>query len=824
MDALIDCQSGRANMISLLSIFAVIGLIWTSVFFRLSTFFWATLIGFSLLLLIVFDFLPLSASLIFGMLYIAALSFALFTHTRQQLVITPLLRLLEKRMPNISATERDAIEAGDTWWEKELFSGAPRWSNLFNMPAPLLSQEESNFLNHQVEELCAMINDWEIVHIDHNLPQAVWDYLKKQKFFGMIIPKHYGGLGFSAIAHSTVITKIATRSISTAVTTMVPNSLGPAELLLHYGTEEQKNYYLPRLATGLEIPCFALTGPDAGSDAGAIPDTGIICRGVYSGKEVIGIRLSWDKRYITLAPLTTLLGLAFHLYDPEHLLSDKENVGITLCLIPATHPGVEIGHRHYPMHLAFMNGPTRGKEVFIPLEWIIGGEQMAGKGWKMLMESLSIGRSISLPALSTACAKITFRLTGAYSRIRQQFNTPIASFEGIEESLGYIAGFTYLLDATRMLTAGAIDQHINPSIVSAIAKYQMTEISRQVISHAMDIHAGQMIQIGPRNVLANVYTAMPISITVEGANILTRNLIIFGQGAIRCHPYLLKEIELINAKEKNIQALDQTIMAHFRFFLSNFSRTFAYGLSGGCLIFPGAKNKKIKRLKQQLTRMSAALALLADTSLILLGGSLKRRERLSARLGDILSELYLASCVLKYFYDHQQNSEEIDYVCWCVQTCLAKIQIACDALCVNFPLRWVGKLLSWIIFPWGRAYLPPTDQLHKKIVKTMLEPGPLRDRLTEHYYQSRQEDETGFRLEKALKQLAVIDPLLKKLHLAMKSGDIPEHYDFKKRVESVSQAGLLTLEEANMLIQYESLRNEIIKVNEFSFDLTQVLA
>jgi acyl-CoA dehydrogenase len=807
-----------------MGIFIVLGLAWVSAFFRFSVIVWTVVLGVALLFTSIRGYLSLLPMLVFWLLYLAAALFANLTSWRQRRIISPALKQLQKQMPSISATERTAIEAGDTWWEKELFCGRPDWKKLFAIPRPTLSTEEQHFLNNQVEHLCSLINEWRIVNQESNLSPEVWDYLKKEKFFGMVIPKEYGGLGFSALTHSTVVTKIATRSISTAVSTMVPNSLGPAELLLHYGTEEQKSHYLPRLANGTDIPCFALTGTDAGSDAGSITDTGVICRGQFEGRETIGIRLNWDKRYITLAPVATVLGVAFHLYDPEHLMGDNENIGITLCLIPTSHPGVELGNRHYPMYLSFMNGPTRGKDVFIPLDWIIGGASMAGQGWRMLMECLSIGRSISLPALATACGKLSYRVTGAYARVRRQFNTPIATFEGIEEALGYVAGYTYLLEATRMMTAGAIDQKINPSIVSAIAKYHMTEMARQVVSHAMDVHSGQMIQVGPRNLLANVYLAVPISITVEGANILTRNLIIFGQGAIRCHPYILKEVEIISAANPDVKELDQVLMSHIGFFISNLARSFAYGLTGGFFIISHAKDKRIRRLKRQLTRMSAALALLADTSLILLGGSLKRRERISARLGDIMSQLYLASAVLKYFHDNNKPSTDIDYVCWSVQECLYKIQVACDDLLKNFPTSWVGSLLKFIIFPFGRAYQKPNDKLHSTLVASMLAPSEFRDRLTQYCYISDKEDDLGCRLDKAIKQVATIDPVWKKLHKAVQSGAIPSRYDFDARLQKAEELGMLSAEESRMLSEYEALRLEIVKVNEFSFNLETVIA
>ncbi len=759
-----------------------------------------------------------------ALIVLATLLFCFAHNWRQKYIIKPLVAKMRKKLPPISQTEREAINAGNTWWEKELFCGRPEWDKLFAIPKPALSNEEQSFLDNQVEHLCSLLNDWQIIYNDHDLPKTVWAYLKQEKFFGLVIPKQYGGLGFSALAHSTVVTKIATRSISAAVNTMVPNSLGPAELILHYGTDEQKNHYLPRLASGLEIPCFALTAPEAGSDAGAIPDTGIVCRGKYNGKEVLGIRLNWDKRYITLAPIATVLGLAVHLYDPDHLLGENSDVGITLCLIPTSHPGVEIGSRHFPMMLAFMNGPTRGKDVFIPLDWIIGGSNMAGHGWRMLMESLSIGRSISLPALATACGKVAYRYTGAYAKLRYQFNTPLAAFEGIEEALGKIAGYTYILESSRIMTAGAVDLKIRPSIASAIAKYHMTELGRKVIDNAMDIHAGHMIQTGPRNFLANFHLAMPISITVEGANILTRNLIIFGQGAIRCHPYILNEIELISAPEVDIPKLDKVLMSHIGFFIKNLFKNIWYGLTGGLFISANLKNRKVKRLQRQITRMSAALALLADASLILLGGSLKRRERISARLGDIMSQLYLASAVMKRYHDLQQAESEVDSVCWSLQHCLFEIQSAIDELLNNYPRPWIGKILQSLVFPFSTAYYEPSDELSKKIVAPMLSHSAFRDRLTEYCYTGSNDSELMRRLDKALIQQPTIDPIRKKMDTATKNGVFPQKLRAQEKLQAAKQAGIVTAEEANTLAAYDLLNSEIIQVNEFTFNLDKVIA
>lgn len=813
-------SEGQSTMelVNIISIAAILFAAGLAAFYRIKPLIWSIVIGILLFLFTWIHALPTVFCAVAWVLFLISAGFANLDVLRRRYLVGPLLAKLQAQLPTISATEHEAIVAGNTWWEKELFCGRPNWQTLFSYPTPALTDEEQAFLDHQVEHLCAMLNDWEVIKA-HDLPQTVWDYLKKEKFFGMIIPKQYGGRGFSALMHSTVIVKIATRCISAAVTTMVPNSLGPGELLVRYGTDQQKEYYLPRLANGTEIPCFALTAQEAGSDAAAIPDIGIVCKRKVNGQEVLGMRLNFDKRYITLAPVATLLGVAVRLYDPDHLIGEKEYIGITLCLIPTSEQGIKIGHRHFPAYLAFMNGPVRGNDVFVPLDSIIGGRGMAGQGWRMLMECLTIGRSISLPALSTACGKGFYRVTGAYAKVRRQFNSSIAAFEGVGEALGYIAGFAYMLDACRTMTAGAVDQDINPSTVSAIAKYHMTEMMRKVVIHAMDIHAGQAIQVGPRNMVANAYISVPTGITVEGANILTRNLIIFGQGAIRCHPYLLTEIDLLSQAKPAVKELDKILMAHIGFYVSNFIRNIAYGLTGGRFIQVPAKNPRIKKGFQQIARMSTALALLADTSLILLGGSLKRRERISARLGDILSYLYQASAVLKYFHDNNKPTAEIDYVCWSLQYCLYQIQLAADAILANFPNKLIGKLLKWIIFPWGRAYHAPCDRLHQAILTPMLEPSELRDRLTRHCFISQDDDEPTCRLEKAFKLAAAADGLYKKLSKA----GISKQLTFDERVNLAVEGGALTKDEAKELLTFNALKNDVIQVNEFSFDLSKVL-
>ena len=583
----------------------------------------------------------------------------------------PLLQRIRKVLPPMSETERDAIEAGTIWWEAELFRGAPDWRKLNNYPMPKLSDAEQAFVDGPVEQLCAMIDDWDITHRRVDLPPEIWDFLKQNRFFGMIIPEQYGGLEFSAYGHSSVVTKIASRSISAGVTVMVPNSLGPAELLLHYGTEEQKDFYLPRLADGREIPCFALTGPDAGSDAGAIPDNGVVCYGQYDGKEVLGLRLNWEKRYITLGPVATVLGLAFKAFDPDGLLGGERDLGITCALIPTNTPGISIGNRHFPLNSAFQNGPNFGKDVFIPMEYIIGGQQNIGNGWRMLVESLSVGRGISLPAVGVAAGKACARNTGAYAYLRKQFNTSIGKFEGVEEALARIGGMAYMMDAGRLLTLSALDSGEKPSIITAILKCYNTEHMRDVINDSMDIHGGRGICMGPSNYIGRAYQSIPVGITVEGANILTRSMIIFGQGAIRCHPFLVREMEAASmpASAAADEAFDQALRGHAEYFLTNYCRAFIYGISASHLA-PSPYAGRIGDYYRRLGQMSAAFAVCADLVLMILGGSFKRKEKLSGRFADALGYMFYASAVLKKFDADGQPRSDLPLVEWSAKYCL----------------------------------------------------------------------------------------------------------------------------------------------------------
>jgi len=730
---------------------------------------------------------------------------------RRQFISGPFLEQFRRMMPAMSDTEREALEAGSTWWEAELFSGRPDWNKLLDYPAPRLSAEEQAFIDGPVNQLCGMIDDWEITEQLHDLPEPVWDFLKQQRLFGMIIPKQYGGLEFSAYGHSSVVMKIASRSISAAVTTMVPNSLGPAQLLLHYGTEEQKQYYLPRLACGEEIPCFALTGPDAGSDAAAMPDKGVVCHQEFEGKQQLGIRLNWEKRYITLGPVATVLGLAFKLYDPDQLLGSNKELGITLALIPTDTPGIEIGSRHFPLNQAFMNGPNRGKDVFIPLDWIIGGQARIGQGWRMLMECLADGRSISLPALSCGGGKLASRATGAYAAVRKQFKTPIGKFEGVAEVLGRIAGNTYAMDAARGLTTLAVDSGEKPSVASAIVKYHLTERMRRVIDDAMDVHGGRGICMGPRNYLGRVYQAIPISITVEGANILTRSLIIFGQGAIRCHPYLLKEMQ--TAQQREAGGFDQALFGHIKLLLSNLARGVFHSLSAGRFVKAPVDGEEAVYYRK-LTRMSAVFAVTSEAALLTLGGSLKRKESLSARLGDVLSHLYLASAALKRFADQGRQAGDRPLLEWAVRDSLYEAQRKLFEVYDNLPARWLGQALKWTLFPYGASYRAPNDALLQRAANVILRWGSARDRLTEGLFVSEDDHESLAQLEVALEKASIAQAVLLHLRNAMRSGQLasgdPEHC----LVEAVS-AGVIDEREAAQVRAAVAARQRVIGVDEF---------
>ncbi|MEI7456625.1 MAG: acyl-CoA dehydrogenase [Nitrosomonadales bacterium] len=793
--------------------------------FILLAFFRATVVSWLLAFMVMVPVVAIQARLsetvlqvVYLLLFLIVVVFGV-PFLRRAIVSAAVLKLFRKILPQISATEQEAIDAGTVGWDGELFSGHPDWDKLLALPKCALSEAEQAFLDTQVEQLCAMLDDWDITHNRVDLPPSVWKFMKDEGFFGMIIPKEYGGMAFSAQAHSAVIAKIASRSSTAAVTVMVPNSLGPAELLLHYGTDEQKKKYLRRLARGQEVPCFALTGPVAGSDAGAIPDTGVVCRGEFAGKSnVLGIRLNWEKRYITLAPAASLIGLAFKLYDPDHLLGAEVNRGITLALIPADTKGVEIGRRHLPLNSAFLNGPTQGRDVFVPLDYLIGGEACIGQGWRMLMECLAAGRSISLPASSTGGMKLAARTSGAYCRVRRQFNLPIGRFEGVEEALARIGSYTYMVDSARALTAQAVDRGEKPSVISAIMKYHATERGRTVINDAMDVHGGKGISLGPNNYLGRLYQQAPISITVEGANILTRSLMIFGQGAIRSHPYVLKEIAatLEADHERALHLFDDALFGHVGFFLSNTARSFVFGLTGGRGI-PVPAGVVCRRYYQQLTRFSSAFALTADVAMAVLGGSLKRRERLAARLGDVLSQLYLCSATLKRFADDGRPASDLPLVHWVIQDALYQIQLAFAGIIQNFPNRVVRGLLSALIFPLGKRLLPPSDRLAHEVAELLMQPGEVRDRLTAGIYISARESDPVAALEAALESALACEPLQDRLALARRAGKLLAQ-DELLQIAEARKVGLITAAQALELERDYALRCRVIRVDDFSVE------
>lgn len=755
--------------------------------------------------------------LIFWVLIAVVAAPLLLPDLRRQYFTKPLFSWFQKVLPPMSETERDAIDAGTVWWDGELFSGRPDWDKLLAYPKVQLTEEEQAFIDGPTEELCAMVSDWEIGQA-MDLPPAAWEHIKTHGFFALIIPKEYGGKGFSAYAHSQVAMKLATRSGDLASTVMVPNSLGPAELLLHYGTDEQRNHYLPRLARGDDIPCFALTGPLAGSDAGAMPDTGVICKGEWEGKETLGLRLNWEKRYITLGPVATLLGLAFKAHDPDHLLGEEEDLGISLALIPTDTPGVEIGRRHLPLGAAFMNGPNSGKDVFIPLEYLIGGQEMLGKGWMMLMNCLSVGRSISLPAVGTGAAKFTSLVTGQYAQVREQFNVPLSAFEGIQEALARIGGNAWLMDSARMLTANAVDLGEKPSVLSAILKYHLTERGRECISHAMDVHGGKGIIMGPNNYLGRSWQGAPIFITVEGANILSRNLMIFGQGAIRCHPFVLKEMALAG-REDHDQALkefDGLLMQHIGFAVSNAASTLVLNLGVG--YFEKAPGNRLSQgYFRALNRQAAAFALLADLSMMLLGGELKRRERLSARLGDVLSHMYLASAALKRYHDLDSPDHLEPLFAWAMEESLGESERALDELLSNFPNKVLGCLLRVIVFPFGRRHTGPSDALDAEVAAVIgrAKGDPTLEELLAGCYRPQSADDPVGALQHAYDLLGASHPLQKKLHAALKSGQVKptagEH-----AIDAALHAGVLQPAEAQSLRDAEAARRKVIDVDDFS--------
>jgi acyl-CoA dehydrogenase len=736
---------------------------------------------------------------------------------RIALISRPFMRTYRRLLPSMSDTERDALEAGTVWWEGELFTGNPDWRKLHAAAAPKLSAEEQAFLDGPCETLCRMLDDFDITHRRGDMPPEVWQYIKSHGFFAMIIPKRYGGLEFSTYAHSCVLVKLAGRSVTCASTVAVPNSLGPAELLLHYGTEQQKNHYLPRLARGEEIPCFALTGPRVGSDAAAIPDTGVVCRGVWQGREVIGLKFNFSKRYITLAPVATLVGLAFRMLDPDHLLGDKTDLGITCALIPRDTPGIEIGRRHLPLNIAFQNGPVHGHDVFAPLDCIIGGLAMAGAGWRMLVEQLSVGRCISLPANATGGALVGIFATGAYARIRRQFNMPIGRFEGVEQVIARMVGLGYIMDAARSVTTAAIDNGQKPAVPAAILKYHVTEMGRRVGNDAMDIHGGKGIMLGPNNYLGRGYQSIPIAITVEGANILTRNLIIFGQGAIRCHPFVLREMNAARDQDHKhgIAQFDRALFGHIGFTISNAARSLLMALSL-------ARFERVpetgptRRYYQHIERFSASFAFATDVAMLTLGGYLKKKETISARLGDVLSAMYLASMVLKHHENEGAPAEELPIVEWACRELLYQAQEQLHSVLRNFPNRALAAMMRLLIFPRGLTYFAPADRLGGAVADLVLNDTATRSRLCRLVYRSVEPGNPLGALQQALELAAVAEPLERKLRIeGQKTGRLSA-LDLPGQIQQARALGILTEPEAQLLADYDRRVMQIIGVDDFA--------
>ena len=803
-------------MITVLMVLAVFSVIMLLAFFRASIWGWllaaiVVVAGVSMLWSISGDALTVTVITLGIFVIVMGVPFI-----RRLLISYFVLKVFRKILPLVSQTEQEALDAGTVWWDGELFSGHPNWQKLLAYAKPSLTAEEQSFLDNETDQLCAMIDDWDVTHVRQDLSPETWQFIKDKGFFGMIIPKEYGGLQFSALAHSAVVTKLASRSATAAVTVMVPNSLGPAELLLQYGTKEQKDKYLNRLAKGLEVPCFALTGPFAGSDAGSIPDTGVVCKGEFNGqKDVLGLRMNWEKRYITLSPVATLLGIAFKLYDPDHLLGAEEARGITLALIPTNTPGVKVGRRHFPLNSAFQNGPTSGTDVFIPMEHIIGGQDRIGQGWRMLMECLAAGRSISLPASATGAAILSARTSGAYGRVRKQFKMPVGKFEGVEEALARIGGNVYMMEATRVLTASAVDMGEKPSVISAIAKYHCTERSRAVINDAMDLHGGKGICMGPDNYLGRAYQQIPIGITVEGANILTRSLIIFGQGAVRAHPYVLKEIKAAHNPDKK-QALldfDAALWGHVSFSMSNAVRALVFGLTGGRGV-DAPTEAPTRRYYQQLTRYSSGFAFAADVAMLVLGGSLKRREKISARLGDVLSQMYLCSATLKRFEDDGRPEADLPLLHWAMQDALFRIQEAFDGVLQNFPSRLAAWMLRRLIFPLGKCALPPSDELGHQVATLLMQPGAARDRLTTGMHIPKDEKDAVGALEAALLSTLKCEPIQALVAKARKEGKIKSR-DELEQIAEAGKLGIINSEQENLLGRDYTLRRKIIMVDDF---------
>ncbi|WP_269620156.1 acyl-CoA dehydrogenase [Zhongshania sp. BJYM1] len=740
---------------------------------------------------------------------------------RVRFVSAPAMAALKKMMPAMSSTEREALDAGTTWWEKDLFSGQPDWAKFDQIQLSSLNDDEQAFLDNETAELCDMLDEWKIHHHDKDLTPEVWQFIKDKGFLGLIIPREYGGLAFTPYAQSRVVSKIASRSTVAAVSVMVPNSLGPGELLMKYGTEEQKNFWLARLAKGEELPCFGLTSPEAGSDAGAIPDTGVVCEQEFKGEKVLGVKLNFSKRWITLAPVATVVGLAFRLSDPDGLIGDEVERGITCALVPADLAGVEIGRRHYPGS-AFMNGPITGEDVFIPMSMLIGGQDYIGKGWMMLVECLGAGRGISLPALSTASGEMSYLMVGAFARIRRQFGISVGKFEGVQEASAEIASGAYMLEAYRALVTRALADGA-PSVLTAMAKYHATETMRGLVNNSMDILGGRGIQMGPRNFMALVYQTIPIAITVEGANILTRSMIIFGQGAMRCHPYLADELQaLSDESEGAVARFDELLSGHLAHTAGVFSRGLLLGLTAAKLAKPKCGHSELSaRWYPRIDRYSAVFAATADFALLLLGGDLKRRELLSARLGDVHSQLVIACAILK-FHDHQPESEANTlHAEFALKRSFNSMNQALRNFYQNMPQQWIGCALKGVFFPWGMPNYEVSDDDIRALGEMIMKPNPVRTLLAGAVHVSDDDQDAQGRIHCAFELLTEID---KDYDLFLEN----EHHDrlqgdtMTEKLQSAISMGLFTEEQAARLGEYDERRYDCLLTDAFDANLNDV--
>jgi len=747
-------------------------------------------------------------AIIFGLLAIPAL--------RRTWVVAPVFSQIKKVLPKVSDTEQQALDAGTIGFDAELFSGTPRWERLHSVPPIELSEEEKAFLDGPTEELCRMVDDWQVRHAEREIPEPIWNFVRTHGFLGMLISKEHGGLGFSPQAQSLILGKISSRSPDVSTIVMVPNSLGPGELIEKYGTDAQKEHYLPRLARGEEIPCFSLTGPTSGSDAATMRDVGYVTKGTFEGRETLGIRLSWNKRYITLGPKATLVGLAFHLLDPDDLLGKGKDIGITVALIPANHPGVNIGRRHLPSGTAFPNGPNWGTNVFIPIDWVIGGDRMAGQGWRMLMECLAAGRAISLPSSAAAGAKTMLRFSTAYGRIRKQFGLPVARMEGLEEPLVRMIETAYINEAGRAVTAAMVSRGEKPSVISAIMKYQTTERMRRSVNDAMDLHGGRGICDGPANYLQSAYQMVPVGITVEGANILTRSLITFAQGALRSHPYLYKEIQACQDSDnrRGLAAFERAFLDHVAFSVSNTFGAFFHNVTGGLFGKVPPRAYGTAEAYRQLWRGSRNFAFVADLMVALLGGGLKTRQKLTGRMSDALSELYLTACVLKRYEDDGKPINDRLIVAMCAQNGLYRFQEALLSVIDNFPVAWARLLMRVVVFPFGAPYRPASDDLGRQVARLVLEPGDVRDRLTRYIYVSKDpRDPTGL-LEVTLQKVVAAEEAEKKLERAVRAGTIQRYHGIDWIGDALSK-GVVTESEAILLREVEDLTARVIAVDHF---------